>query len=316
MRRSTLGSYIRSLRKQQHMTQAQLAKKVNVTDKAVSKWERDISYPDIALFPKLADILGVTVDDLLSECLDENQPSRLLQIFEMSHDLRTPLHIILGCTDMAGIYIEDKEQLTRYLDNIRISGEYLLKKIEHLMELTFQDPEMIWKDKREKGEKTEDAITDVNYKLEGPSQKAVISNKESLNNYDFNGKRILLAEDMALNREITAGILKQTGAIVDFASDGRKCLEMIKSSPSGYYDLILMDILMPDINGIEATRMIRQLSDPKKAAIPVIAMTASVYEKDRNEAFAAGMNAFTEKPIQTARLFETMNHFLNPEEES
>ena len=75
MRKSTLGFYIRSLRLQNHMTQAFLAEKLGVTDKAVSKWERDLSYPDMALFPKLADLLGVTVNDLLRECIDEEQPS-------------------------------------------------------------------------------------------------------------------------------------------------------------------------------------------------------------------------------------------------
>ena len=94
---TTFGSYIRSLRTQNGMTQAQLADRLCVTDKAVSKWERDLSYPDITLFPRLADLLGVTVDDLLRESKNGGQPSRLLQIFEMSHDIRTPLHIILGC---------------------------------------------------------------------------------------------------------------------------------------------------------------------------------------------------------------------------
>lgn len=97
---TTFGSYIRSLRTQNGMTQAQLADRLCVTDKAVSKWERDLSYPDITLFPRLADLLGVTVDDLLRESKNGGQPSRLLQIFEMSHDIRTPLHIILGCANV------------------------------------------------------------------------------------------------------------------------------------------------------------------------------------------------------------------------
>ena len=73
MKHATLGPYIRSLRIQNRMTQSQLAEKLNVTDKAVSKWERDLSYPDIALFPKLADTLGVNVGDLLNECIDADQ---------------------------------------------------------------------------------------------------------------------------------------------------------------------------------------------------------------------------------------------------
>ena len=121
---TTFGSYIRSLRTQNGMTQAQLADRLCVTDKAVSKWERDLSYPDITLFPRLADLLGVTVDDLLRESKNGGQPSRLLQIFEMSHDIRTPLHIILGCANMA---------------SIRISGEYLLQVIDRVMEVTHQE---------------------------------------------------------------------------------------------------------------------------------------------------------------------------------
>ena len=119
---TTFGSYIRSLRTQNGMTQAQLADRLCVTDKAVSKWERDLSYPDITLFPRLADLLGVTVDDLLRESKNGGQPSRLLQIFEMSHDIRTPLHIILGCANMASLHHEDTALLLRYLESIRISG--------------------------------------------------------------------------------------------------------------------------------------------------------------------------------------------------
>ena len=117
------------------MTQKQLAKKLDVTDKAVSKWERDLSYPDIVLFPKLADILGVQVDDLLNECVDEEKPSKLVQIFEMSQDIRIPLHIILGCADMAENHYEDREQVFRYLQSIRVSGEYLLRSIDCISQI-------------------------------------------------------------------------------------------------------------------------------------------------------------------------------------
>jgi len=82
------------------MTQVQLADILGVTDKAVSKWERDLSYPDIILFPRLADVLGVTVDELLRECRKEYRPSKLHQAFEMSRDIRMPLHIILGLVEV------------------------------------------------------------------------------------------------------------------------------------------------------------------------------------------------------------------------
>lgn len=298
MKKSTLGAYIRTLRLQNQMTQSQLADKLNVTDKAVSKWERDLSYPDIALFPKLADVLGVNVNDLLKESIGEGTPSRLVQIFEMSHDFRTPLHIILGCADMAEYHFENKDQVRRYLQSIRVSGEYLLGVINKIMHTTHQESTA-----------SEDYAQDT--KNLDDCLKEGVSGKQSLvGAYDFSGKRFLIAEDMEINREIVGELLRQNGAEIEFAEDGQICLDKINAAPADYYDLILMDISMPNMDGLEATRMIRGLSDAKKASIPIIAVTANVYEKDRNEAIKAGMNAFTEKPISAEKLFEVMDRHL------
>ena len=300
MRQSTLGSFIRFLRKQNQMTQAQLADLVGVTDKAVSKWERDVSYPDISIFPKLADIFGITVNDLLRECTDDGQPSRLLRVYEMSHDIRTPLHIILGCVDMAETYHADENMLLRYLESIRVSGEYLLRVLDRVLEAGGEDRKMLTA-----------ADFPANASELGEFLKKDLPLRSGLKRfYDFSGKRVLVAEDMELNREIAGEILKQTKARVEFAEDGEACLKMLEEKPAGYYDLILMDILMPKMDGLETTRRIRKLPDRTKAAIPIIAMTANVFEKDRNDAFAAGMDAFAEKPISTDKLFETMKKYL------
>ena len=300
MRQSTLGSFIRFLRKQNQMTQAQLADLVGVTDKAVSKWERDVSYPDISIFPKLADIFGITVNDLLRECTDDGQPSRLLRVYEMSHDIRTPLHIILGCVDMAETYHADENMLLRYLESIRVSGEYLLRVLDRVLEAGGEDRKMLTA-----------ADFPANASELGEFLKKDLPLRSGMKRfYDFSGKRVLVAEDMELNREIAGEILKQTKARVEFAEDGEACLKMLEEKPAGYYDLILMDILMPKMDGLETTRRIRKLPDRTKAAIPIIAMTANVFEKDRNDAFAAGMDAFAEKPISTDRLFETMKKYL------
>ena len=300
MRQSSLGSFIRFLRKQNQMTQAQLADLVGVTDKAVSKWERDVSYPDIAIFPKLADIFGITVNDLLRECTDDGQPSRLLRVYEMSHDIRTPLHIILGCVDMAETYHADENMLLRYLESIRVSGEYLLRVLDRVLEAGGEDRKMLTA-----------ADFPANASELGEFLKKELPLRSGLKRfYDFSGKRVLVAEDMELNREIAGEILKQTKARVEFAEDGEACLKMLEEKPAGYYDLILMDILMPKMDGLETTRRIRKLPDRTKAAIPIIAMTANVFEKDRNDAFAAGMDAFAEKPISTDKLFETMKKYL------
>ena len=301
MKQAALGLLIRSFRERNHLTQAALAKKLGVTDKAVSKWERGISFPDVSLFPKLADLLGVTSDDLLKGYAQEGQPSRLVQIFEMSHDIRTPLHIILGCADMAEKYHEDTGLLMRYLESIRVSGEYLLQVIDQAMQVT----------RPAAGEtppkKYPSTLAELEKRLEERgSQKR---RKEAL--YDFSGKRILIAEDMEMNREIAKELLGRTGAKVEFAENGRVCVEMIRKEAPGYYDLVLMDIQMPEMNGIEATRRIRQLKEKKKAEIPIIAMTANVYDRDRTEAYEAGMNDFTGKPVIVEQLFSAISKALD-----
>jgi CheY-like chemotaxis protein len=108
-----------------------------------------------------------------------------------------------------------------------------------------------------------------------------------------------------------AEILKQTGAEVDFAEDGEVCVRKMRTAPAGYYDLILMDLAMPNVDGFEATRRIRDLRIRDKAQIPVIAMTANVSEHDRNDAAASGMDAFIEKPILIDRLFEILKQYLS-----
>ena len=299
LKQSTLGSYIRSLRTQNHMTQVQLADQLHVTDKAVSKWERDLSYPDMALFPKLADILGVNVNDLLKECLDEDQPSRLMQILEMSPEVRTPLHIILGCADMAANHYEDKELVLRYLQSIRISGEYLLKTIDSISQVMNRI-------------QSEDGSTSFEHlgKLEKHLQDLSLFHNKYLDPYDFSGKRILVAEGMEINREIAREMLRQTGAVTEFAVDGQDCLDKIIAQPADYYDLILMEFKMPRMDGIETTKRIRALEDEKKAAIPIIAISTKVQEEDRVAAMEAGMNGFTAKPIFVDKLFEAMKQNL------
>lgn len=303
MRQMTLGSYIRSLRTQNEMTQAQLASRLGVTDKAVSKWERDLSYPDMALFPRLADLLGVSANDLLRECLDEGQPSRLLQIFGMTHDIRTPLHIIIGCANLAELHRKEPEQLLRYLESIRISGEYLIRAIDHLMQVAGQDSE--------DGTAPEGYPANVRELGEYLNHRAEVR-KNALQEYDFSEKRILVADDIHINREIAEEILKQVGAAADFAPDGSRCVEMVEQAPAGRYDLILMDIMMPVMDGLEAARRIRQLEDPQKAGIPIVAVSANVQEKERKQALEAGMNAFVEKPIFIDRLLAVMADMLQP----
>ena len=300
MKQSTLGSCIRSLRIQNHMTQIQLADRLCVTDKAVSKWERDLSFPDIALFPKLADVLGVTVNDLLRECVDDCRPSRLLQALDMSRDVRNPLHIILGFVEIAKQNHDDPDMLMRYLEGIRLSGEYLMTLLNRIMQESCCDGAEDCCSK--------DAIDPA--QLEKRLQDRMRTWEDQQEAFDFSGKRILIVDDMAINREIADEVLKKTGAVTETAEDGSVCLRKVEENPAGYYDLIMMDIMMPNMNGLEATRRIRQLPDPDKAGIPIIAMTSNVSEKDRISALDAGMSAFSEKPIFVEKLFSEIRQFL------
>ena len=120
------------------------------------------------------------------------------------------------------------------------------------------------------------------------------------------GMRILLAEDNELNQEIAVHILNSHGIEVDVVPDGQAAVEKIDATAVGYYDVILMDIMMPVLNGYEATRLIRQLPDQEKARIPIIAMTANAFEEDKKKAFAAGMNGFISKPFKVEKLLEAL----------
>ena len=128
---------------------------------------------------------------------------------------------------------------------------------------------------------------------------------------DFRGRRILLAEDNDLNAEITMEVLKDIDLVVERAEDGQRCVEMIDAAPAGYYDLILMDIQMPRMNGYEATRIIRQMKDKEKANITILAMTANAFEEDKREAIESGMNAHLSKPIEVEKLIKTLKRSLN-----
>ena len=127
---------------------------------------------------------------------------------------------------------------------------------------------------------------------------------------DFRGRRLLLVDDVEVNREIAAMILQEMGFEVETAGDGKKAVEMVASARTGHYDAVLMDIQMPEMDGYEATKKIRELSDDEKATVPIVAMTANAFEEDRKAAFAAGMNAHIAKPVDEAKLISVLESVL------
>ncbi|MBQ9538992.1 MAG: response regulator [Treponema sp.] len=148
---------------------------------------------------------------------------------------------------------------------------------------------------------------------EASSQTKLTSKEEDIGKKqeNFNGKRILLAEDTETNQMIAQAILTGVGLQVEIANDGAVAVDMVQSKPAGYYDLILMDIQMPNMDGYEATRKIRALDDKAKAGIPIIALTANAFGEDREKAFQAGMNEHLAKPYEIPKVMAMLSRFLS-----
>ena len=130
-------------------------------------------------------------------------------------------------------------------------------------------------------------------------------------NADFRGRHILLVEDNELNREIAVAILHEYGFLVDTAENGAVAVEKICTSDPGRYDLVLMDVQMPVMDGCTATQRIRALEDPVRAAVPIVAMTANVFEEERKRAFDCGMNGFLSKPIVIEELIDALKDIIH-----
>lgn len=127
---------------------------------------------------------------------------------------------------------------------------------------------------------------------------------------DSQPMRILMAEDNELNADIAISLLEERGFIVDRVEDGAKCVDKLKKSQRGYYDIVLMDVQMPKMDGYQATNAIRKLKDPVHSTIPIIAMTANASDADKREALLQGMNAHTAKPFDMDRLYATIFNVL------
>ncbi len=134
--------------------------------------------------------------------------------------------------------------------------------------------------------------------------------KKKSNIASFRGKHVLLVEDNELNQEIAMAILEETGLSVDLAVNGKEAVEKVKADKKHKYSLVLMDIQMPVMDGIEASRRIRESEDKALADIPILAMTANAFEEDKQSAFEAGMNGHIDKPIDIEKLMETLKEYL------
>ena len=163
----------------------------------------------------------------------------------------------------------------------------------------------------EQGKGTTFTVTTTHRIAQAPATSDEVSTE--ISSVAFDGKRILLAEDNDLNAEIAMTILQDAGLMVERARDGEECVEMLHNAAPHYYNLILMDIQMPRLNGYDATRRIRNLDDTEKAHIPIFAMTANAFEEDRRNSSQVGMDGHLAKPIDVSELFKTISQVLGSE---
>jgi signal transduction histidine kinase/ActR/RegA family two-component response regulator len=169
--------------------------------------------------------------------------------------------------------------------------------------------------KTEQGKGTEFIVT---LRLEPMSDEEVarirrqreIDREKSASRSDFTGKRALLVDDVIVNRQIAKKLLERSGFTVEAADDGQKAVGMVEAVAAGYYDVVLMDIQMPVLDGYEATEAIRKLPDKKKASVPIVAMTANAFSEDIRKAEDAGMNGHIAKPIDVKVMVEVLSGIL------
>ena len=225
------------------------------------------------------------LEQALNNAKEANQ-ARSDFLFRMSHELHTPLNVMLGFLNLAGKYPGDIRRQEEYLGHIKKSGKRLLELTDEMLEAALSS-----------GDKEKAFVIRENRKNE---------EKAALEQISLVGRRILVAEDNELNAEITMEILGDENILCEHAEDGAVCLQTIEDHGAGYYDLILMDIQMPNMNGYEATRAIRALPDAGKAQIPILALSANYLPADRQNALEAGMNGFVAKPIDVAELLEKL----------
>ena len=182
-------------------------------------------------------------------------------------------------------------------------GMPIVKKLVELMEGTIEVESKV-------GRGTRITVTLPHRIAQETDTRRYMENAKAYDENCFRGKRILLAEDNELNAEIAITILEEAGFVVEHAEDGIICVDMMEKAEAGFYDLILMDIQMPNMDGYKATQIIRRLSDKQKADIPIIAITANAFAEDVHAAKMAGMNEHIAKPLERNTLVKVLDKWL------
>ena len=270
--------------------------------------------------PELQGARALVVDDDIDTC---RSVCKMLRSIDMQPDWTvTGKEAVLRAQDAAELNEEYKVYIVDYLMP-DMNGIETIRRIRRVIRedvpiivLTAYDWSDFEKEAREAGATAFVAkpifMSELRSVLTRPVQMedTYESTEES---YDYSGKRVLLVEDNALNRELATTILEETGIQIDSVEDGIEAVNIINESPEDKYDLILMDIQMPRMDGYTATREIRTLPNNRKANIPIVAMTANAFDEDRRKAFECGMNGHIVKPVDMKEIAKIFDQILKKE---
>ena len=259
--------------------------------------------------------------------------AKSLFISSVSHDIRTPINIILGLTSLAMDEINNQAALKDYLEKIHSSGQHLLDLINNVLDISKmyqaftreQTPDAVKAGGTGLGLRIVKNLADifngsitvdsregqgttftVRLELTIVKDKAASGEKPDLGDISLEGLNILLAEDNPLNSKITSRLLMKKGVVVTCAENGCLALEAFQSSPKGFFDAVLMDIQMPEMDGLEAASLIRSLGRPDAREVPIIAMTANAFGEDVAKSMECGMNRHLTKPTTPANLYAAL----------
>ena len=282
---------------------------------AVRLANKTIRYEPIA---ELQGAKALVVDDDVDTC---RSVCKMLRSIDMQPEWTvTGREAVLRAQDAAELNNEYKVYIVDYLIP-DMNGIEIIRRIRKVIKadipiiiLTAYDWSPFEKEAREAGATAFVAkpifMSELRSVLTKPVQKENENYKSIEKSYDYSGKRVLLVEDNVLNREIAAELLKETGILVDCAEDGIEAVNIMNEAPEDKYDLVLMDIQMPRMDGYTATREIRTLPNNRKANIPIVAMTANAFEEDRRKAFECGMNGHIVKPIDMSVIENELNNIF------
>lgn len=239
-------------------------------------------------------------EKMKAQCANEEM-NKLLE--SLSHDVRIPLNSIVGLADMAGYHIEDKVKVQECLEKINVSSVQVLQLINRLLDKA----QMEHGDSCVVSEASHDRMRTV---LKENADKRIYKKEDGNLVLDAYGKRVLVVEDNAVNMDIICGILERTNAEVICAWNGEEALELMERSEEFYFDMILLDIQLPKMDGYSVCRSIRSLNREDAAVIPIIAMSADVLAQDVDKALKCGMDAHVAKPIDVEDIFTKMCYYL------